>query len=478
MIADGGCHRVRFDVAIVGGGSGGFGAAWAAARLGLRVVIVERHSRLGGLSTVGGVSCWEPGVGGTGAPLDLYRLLRHTPGQAAVYSIGRHFAWPPPPFSPWDMNFFPGGEVVPDPSRRYADTLRRHLPEGQSPTEALGRAFWHGVLFTPEAMAATMEHALRDTGRVLIRYGALFKEVRVREGRVSEVRLCGGDRIEANYWVDATGDGTLAMAAGAREIASGSEAHGRFRNGVTLIYRVVPSSRADVEPWEGPYPCWWQTGWPPAVVAHLPDGTLFINMLPTMEGREWAERGEADGWAECRRRIRAHWHYLQAEHPEFRRYRFWSEALLMGIRETRQIACHRILSEDDLRGGLSRQRDPDVIALADHPLDRHGQGGGCHLLNEPYGIPFRSLIPVGVENMAVACRAAGFDSATASSVRLSRTVMQMGQAVGTAAALAVPKRRALTEVDAASLREALRRQGAALEWPPPPAIQQRIAEAG
>ena len=286
---------MRFDVAIVGGGSGGFGAAWAAARLGLRVVIVDRHHRLGGLSTVGGVSCWEPGVGATGAPLDLYRLLRQTPGQVAIYSVGRHFAWP------------------------------------------------------------------------------------------------------------------------------------------------TPSS---------------------------------------MEGREWVERGETDGWAECRRRIRAHWHYLQAEHPEFRRYRFWSEALLMGIRETRQISCHRILSEDDLRGGLSRQRDPDVIALADHPLDRHGQGGGCHLLNEPYGIPFRSLIPVGSENMAVACRAAGFDAAAASSVRLSRTVMQMGQAVGTAAALAAQKRRALTDVDAGSLREALRRQGVALEWPPPPAIQQRIAEAG
>lgn len=52
---------LEYDLAVVGGGSGGFGAALAAARLGLNVVLVERADRLGGNSVVSGVTCWEPG---------------------------------------------------------------------------------------------------------------------------------------------------------------------------------------------------------------------------------------------------------------------------------------------------------------------------------------------------------------------------------------------------------------------------------
>lgn len=55
-----------YDLAVVGGGSGGFGAAVAAARLGLHVVLIERADRLGGTSVNAGVNCWEMGAGGTG----------------------------------------------------------------------------------------------------------------------------------------------------------------------------------------------------------------------------------------------------------------------------------------------------------------------------------------------------------------------------------------------------------------------------
>ncbi|MBT7298683.1 MAG: FAD-dependent oxidoreductase, partial [Victivallales bacterium] len=71
-------ETIHCDVVVAGGGSGGFGAALAAARAGLRVVLVERDGILGGASTVGGVNCWEPSCGGTGFPYELYcRLRRH-----------------------------------------------------------------------------------------------------------------------------------------------------------------------------------------------------------------------------------------------------------------------------------------------------------------------------------------------------------------------------------------------------------------
>jgi phytoene dehydrogenase-like protein len=55
----------RYDLIVVGGGSGGFAAALAAARNGISVLLIEKADWLGGNATRGGVNNWEPGVGGT-----------------------------------------------------------------------------------------------------------------------------------------------------------------------------------------------------------------------------------------------------------------------------------------------------------------------------------------------------------------------------------------------------------------------------
>lgn len=60
---------IRCQLAVIGGGSGGFGAALAAARLGVDVVLVEKGDCLGGTSVRGGVNCWEMGAGGNRHPL-------------------------------------------------------------------------------------------------------------------------------------------------------------------------------------------------------------------------------------------------------------------------------------------------------------------------------------------------------------------------------------------------------------------------
>ncbi|MBI2191283.1 MAG: FAD-dependent oxidoreductase [Planctomycetes bacterium] len=68
-----------FDLAVIGGGSGGFGAAPAAARRGLRVLLAESGPILGGNSTLGGVNTWESGIGGPGFHGELYRRLARRP---------------------------------------------------------------------------------------------------------------------------------------------------------------------------------------------------------------------------------------------------------------------------------------------------------------------------------------------------------------------------------------------------------------
>ena len=72
-----------------------------------------------------------------------------------------------------------------------------------------------------------------------------------------------------------------------------------------------------------------------------------------------------------------------------------------------------------LRGGLAKQRHPDLIAIADHPIDIHGVASRriIPFPDGPFGIPYRCLRPAGVKNLLVASRSAGFSHIAASAVR-------------------------------------------------------------
>ncbi|MBM3858880.1 MAG: FAD-dependent oxidoreductase [Verrucomicrobia bacterium] len=469
------------DVAVIGGGSGGFGAALAAARLGLDVVLVEKGDCLGGTSTRGGVNCWEMGAGGTGIPFDLYKELKKIPKAIAIYTPGRHMST----FDPKrEMLRFPGGENVIDPSRRYYDTLWRHIPRGQTNTAAYRRERWHGLPFEPEAMAKTMRAMLDATGHCRVLLNTAFVSADAGEGRVRSVQLSNGNKLRARYFIDGTGDGLLCVAAGC-QVMTGQEPRDRFNeptaptnatarvNGVTLIYRVTPVKEHRAE--GAAVPCWWRKSFPVACVNHYPNGDLSLNMLPTMEGEEFMRLGYDAALAECQKRVRAHWHHFQNYAEEFRRFRLTWVAPALGVRETRRIVGEYVLTENDLYAGLSGQKHSDIVCLADHMMDTHG-GHSKHRgeLTEPYGVPYRCLVPKGFRNLLVASRASSFSSLAASSCRLSRTMMQLGQAAGTAAALAKELNVDLTAVPADRLRDALRRQNVQLEHPMPAALRSHL----
>jgi hypothetical protein len=479
----------HYDLAVIGGGSGGFAAALAAARLGVKALVVEKGDCLGGTSTLGGVNCWEPGAGGTGIPFDLYLRLKRVPNAVGICSIGRHGMYYRKDRDPYR---FPGGIMVVDPHFHYADTLRRYGPIKGGADEAFCRKTRHGVPFEPRLMADEMLKMLQETGRCEVLLNTTFKDVAHDSERVRSIGLSNGEAVSADAWVDGTGDGLLCAAAGCEGMV-GQEARGRFNepaapetanrrvNGVTLIFRVRGRALKAVDPLPADVPekCWWHTRFPSVHVITYPNGDLNLNMLPTMEGVEYLKLGPAAAYAECRRRALAQWHYLQAGYEEFQSYEMCWIAPMLGVREGRRIVGEHVLTENDLRAGCSGEKHPDIVAIADHAMDTHGAStgrAGCGELPEPYGVPYRCLIPKGFKDLLIACRGAGFSSLAASSCRLIRTMMMLGQAAGTAVALAKRLGLSLPEVPPDGLRQALRDQHAQVDWPTPPDLARYLRQ--
>ncbi len=102
------------------------------------------------------------------------------------------------------------------------------------------------------------------------------------------------------------------------------------------------------------------------------------------------------------------------------------------------------------------------------PFDIHPTNGfvGVHPHKEnppqPYGIPYRCLIPVRVDGLLVAGKAISTTHVAHGSTRVPGTSMATGHAAGVAAALAAQNRVRPRDIDIAELREQLLRQGAIL----------------
>jgi len=144
---------------------------------------------------------------------------------------------------------------------------------------------------------------------------------------------------------------------------------------------------------------------------------------------------------------------------------------LPGKRESRRYVSEYILTQNDVE---SEGRFPDIVAYGGWTMDDHHPGGFrwkgkptiFHPAPSPYGIPYRSLYSRNIENLMFAGRCAGMTHAAMSSARVQGTGCSMGQAVGTAAALAVKKGITPREVGRHihEVQQSLLRQDAYIPW--------------
>jgi hypothetical protein len=283
--------------------------------------------------------------------------------------------------------------------------------------------------------------------------------------------------IEAEVFIDCTADGDVCADAGC-EFHIGEDPQSLYHepsaperaemslNAMTLCYRITDTGVP-----QKPYlPKGVKSGSCPLSACYdkMPNGDVVVNAVDMIKGNAILCMEHSQLMREAQRRVYAHFHAIQTRASDKTQWNTWTISGIaprIGVRETRRILGDYVLTENDCQAGLAKQSHKDVIAIADHSIDLHGRRGRYYRLDGPYGIPYRCLLPKGVRNLMTASRAASFSHIAASSCRLQRTLITLGQAAGNAAALAVKHHVDPRRIDVAELQAMLQSQGVDIAAP-------------
>ncbi|MFT8242834.1 FAD-dependent oxidoreductase [Roseomonas sp. BN140053] len=404
--------RHRADICVVGSGAAGISAALEAARLGRDVLLVDGQPVLGGqaVNSIVGTFC-------------------------GLFSNGSE---------PYQLTYGMVGDMLRDLGETGAAYFRR------SPHNNI-------VIYDEVALGRWMENAVREAG-ITVLLGAVLREVVVENRRVTLLKLAtryGDVEVEAQGFVDATGDAALAWQAGfeCQEPADGpvygtqmvvleniDEAHLPSREAIPARMREVGEKYGLLRR-EGLAFVIPGRGIAAMNMTHVETPLEpFAASAKALEGRDQADRA-----------VR----FAQTEFPEaFGKSRIRSYGF-PGIRQTRWIKGRQQLTSQDVVAGT---RFPDAIARTAWPIELHNSGDE-HVW-QPFGpdhmhyIPFGSLTPAEGDNVVAAGRCIDADNAALSSVRVMGPCMAMGQAAVHALDLAGSG--SVHQIDPAALRERVR----------------------
>lgn len=440
------------DVLVAGGGVAGIAAAAASARLGARTLLVERYGFLGGWGTAALVGPFMPWTSSTGEPL-----------VAGVF-------------------------------QELLDRL-----------EAVGGR--QGPSFDPNALAYVAQEMVLESGAEMLLH-AWVRGAKVTDGALTAAELDtkgGTEIIRAKRFVDCTGDGDLAIAAGAR-FRQGRESDG-LTQAATLMFdlggvdlrktiefirthpdqmrfpKLPPDADVDAllsgafsaagfydlvsqakEAGEYPIP-----GELVFFITRPRRGEVVVNTTHVGKLDCTTSEDLTSGEIEGRRQMMALVAFFRKYVPGFEECWLLRAPAQIGVRETRRIIGEYVFDWPDVE---QARKFPDAIARLAYPVDIHDPAGSGYTRGEEqrrtivppagdwYEIPYRCLVPLGVENLLVAGRCISSTHEGQAAIRIMPCCAAMGQAAGAASALSlragVTPRRLDTEV----LKSALRAQGA------------------
>lgn len=452
-----GTYEKQFDLLVAGGGVSGCCAALAAARNGASVLVAEQNGYLGGSLT----GC---GVG----PM---------------------------------MTFHAGGrQVIQGIMQELVDALKDrgwstgHVPDTKQYTSTI-------TPFFSEGLKLILDEKLQKAGCTVL-FHTFLGAAEAENGRLKSITVCNKDGLNpvfAKVYIDATGDGDLAAWAGER-MTKGRPGDGAAQP-MTMKMKYCGVDTAALKSYVADHPERF-----PAIAPHI---GLFCQDIPVdLEGfdQEFAQ-AKKEGRLSIRRenvlmfatgrpgeyiinttRIVDHDAtdamslsdaervgrkqcaeldlFLRGQVPGFEKALLEFTGPSVGVRGSRQLAGRYTLTAEDI---LSCKKFPDRIAHSAYPIDIHnpkGEGTASTFMSRPgsyYSIPYSIMTGCCIQNLLVTgrCVSASFEAQAA--IRTTPTVGAMGQAAGTAAAMAAAADGNVWEIDVPLLQHRLVSQGAYLE---------------
>jgi len=425
----------EYEVVVLGGGPAGMAAAVASARAGRKTLLVERHGFLGGMGTAAGVTNF------CGLHANVHGEIRqvvHGVADDLLQRIDRL-----------------GG--LNQPHGLFGKTVAQAYDTAAYKIAADELLLSSGVEILFHALAAGV---VMDGQR---RVQALLVET--KSGRFA---------VLGQAFIDASGDGDLAAWAGAPyELGDGAGnmlyPSTMFRlNGIDperagKAWEVIPKLMLQAEA-EGRYRFPRKT----PIVRPQKSGIEWRVNLTQLANREGNAmngtdaRDLSDAEVLGRRQIAEVAGFLR-EVPGFESSYIVDIAPQVGIRETRRVRGIAQLTEADV---LECASFDDTIGVNGWPLELHLKGDvefRWPRIPESRGfnhLPYRMTVPQGLDNVWVAGRCASMSHEAQSAARVTGACFVMGQAVGTAADLALQAIGTAAAVDTATLQTRLERDGA------------------
>ena len=449
-------EEISADVIVVGGGPAGMCAAIAAAREGVRVVLVEQGGSCGGMATQGMVGPFMTCYDRKGETMIIRGLFEEIVNRMVERGYAIH------------------------PSEVRAGT-------GFTSWIVLGHE--HVTPYEPEGLKLVIDEMLEEAG-VHILYHTSFLQPVLEGNTLTGVLVSskrGLDMIRGTVVIDCTGDGDVAFRSGV-PYEIGNEELG-ITQPATMFFHICNADEAAMEAdiQANLHNFYRKDGinyrsfhWRISEAREKGDWNLnrvSLGLFRMPKPDEWCvntsrlmgvdstdneslTRAEIDG----RRQAEHILHFLRKYVPGCENIKLKATASHVGIRESRHIKGDYRLTAEDL---LTGQVPEDSILLAANSVDVHGRFGPTSneyiaIDGDYYGVPYRSLIASGVEQLLIAGRCVSADSTAAGAIRVMPPCMAMGQAAGIAAAIAVKNQSTVRKVNAQELRDHLRARNAYL----------------
>lgn len=432
------CTKESFEVVVCGGGFSGFAAAYAAAREGAKVALIERNSALGGVGTNGLVN-HILGV----------RYAENNKLKTCVGGI----------FEKIEKSLLEADGGI------DANTVDLGLnPHGWLP--ALGAGF----IFDGEKMKLLLENMLEDAGVKLLYMTDIIDVIKEKNKLTGIVvhNKSGLYIIEGKYFVDATGDADICKLSGFEVIkgdenmemaAASLEMHVEnvdykelteyMRKTGDVRFRAIIEGLKKTGEWTFPYDIF-------ISVMLTEKDTFMINTIRQVGIDGTDADSLTEGIIKGRKENFELLNVMQKRFPGFKNAKIRYIAPAIGIRETNRIKGEYTLTAEDLISGRDFQ---DGIALSaygwDMPNPKRPSFQPFHGVEKssPYTqIPYRCLLPKGTDNLIAVGRCISVEREVLGPVRVMGPCIAMGEAAGIASGLALSAGESYINVNTDALR--------------------------